>query len=93
MSGNKKNQDLEKEYQASLPHLFAVTQLLEEKLEGKTYLIGDSPTIADIQLGTEVLNHLILGLSYESYPNISRWRKKLVMGTPGFREVHKEFIE
>jgi len=55
--------------------------------------VGDGPTIADIQLGTEALNLLILGLSYEPYPNISRWRKKLVMGTAGFREVHKEFLE
>lgn len=62
-------------------------------MEGKTYLVGEAPTIADYQLGPEALNLIVLGMDYKDYPNISRWRRKLTMETPGFKEVHADFMQ
>jgi len=31
-------------------------------------------------------------MDYEDYPNIARWRRKMTMETPGFKDVHQEFM-
>ncbi|WP_462172241.1 glutathione-dependent disulfide-bond oxidoreductase [Pseudoalteromonas xiamenensis] len=63
--------------------------LLNKQLEGKTYIVGDEYTIADIAIWPWYGN-VVLGLAYnaaefldvESYPNVMRWAK-LIAKRPG----------
>ena len=51
-----------------------IYQRLDKKLEGKVYLLGDQPTIADFQIGAQALDYNLLGLSYKDLPNVNRWK-------------------
>lgn len=73
--------------------MYAQYKILNSKLEGKKYLCGDEPTIADFQLCAQALDFALIGTSYESYSNINRWRREMILNTEGFTQVHEEFFK
>jgi len=34
-----------------------------------------------------------MGISYETYPNIHRWRRTMIMTVPGYNEVMDDFFK
>jgi GST-like protein len=51
--------------------------VLERRLEGREWIVGDSYTIADMICWPWVLIAKPLGASLESYPNVARWRARV----------------
>ena len=74
---------------ASLDKTFAHTiaaralNLLEGHLEGKEYLVGNQPTIADVAVYSYTAHAPEGDISLESYPNIRRFLKN-IEGLKGF---------
>ncbi|MEO1191706.1 MAG: glutathione S-transferase [Pseudomonadota bacterium] len=56
---------------------------LEGHLEGRTWLVGDSPTIADVAIYSYTAHAPEGNVSLEPYPNIRAWLTR-VEGLPGF---------
>ena len=53
-------------------------KMIEDALDGHSYLTGDDLSIADIQLYNEItLNQMMLKLDYEDYPNIKAWVERI----------------
>lgn len=51
--------------------------VLERRLEGREWIVGDSYTIADMICWPWVLIAKPLGASLEPYPNVARWRARV----------------
>ncbi|CAG8440045.1 13065_t:CDS:2 [Ambispora leptoticha] len=47
--------------------------VIETRLEGRQYLVGDSLTIADIANFTWLIYHASIGITLDEYPNIAAW--------------------
>ncbi|KHD88645.1 MAG: hypothetical protein OM95_07515 [Bdellovibrio sp. ArHS] len=63
-----------------------VLEVLNRGLEGKTFLVGDRFTVADVNLGT--VTDILLGLKYDlsAYPHIQRWMTEL-HSRPAYKKV------
>lgn len=67
--------------------------VLERRLEGRDWIVGDSYTIADMICWPWVLIAKPLGASLEAYPNVTRWRTA-IKDRPAVRravDLGKEF--
>ena len=51
--------------------------VMERRLEGREYLVGDGYTIADIACWPWVLIAKPLGQGLDEFPNVSRWRRAI----------------
>lgn len=60
--------------------------VLNDSLRGKTWLIGERPTIADFSVGGLVPSAERMGLPVGDFPDILRWYKGLV-ALPGWHEA------
>ena len=49
--------------------------VLERRLEGRDYILGEAYTVADMVCWPWVLIAKPLGQSLEAFPNVSRWRQ------------------
>lgn len=73
-------------------------KFLEEQLEktGSKYLVYEKPTIADLIVLAELDQQLpeAFGLiSFEGYPNISTWMKRVQSSVPSYNEIFKAVTE
>jgi glutathione S-transferase len=62
-------------------------QLLEDSLEGKSYLCGDKLSIADIFGGQIISLGEILRVDFSKYPNLQRWMGKM-KALPEWKEIN-----
>jgi putative glutathione S-transferase len=83
------------------PYLEAVQQLaksldrLEKLLQGKTYLVGERLTEADIRLYTTIVRYDVVyqghfkcpNMIRHAYPNLHKWLKNLYWNEPAFSET------
>ncbi|CAG8434095.1 4724_t:CDS:2 [Ambispora gerdemannii] len=51
--------------------------VIETRLEGRQYLVGDSLTIADIANFTWIAHHALIGITLDEYPNIAAWLDRM----------------
>lgn len=51
--------------------------VLERRLEGRDYILGEHYTIADIAAWPWALVAKPLGQSFDDFPNVSRWRQRI----------------
>ncbi|KAI9292772.1 glutathione S-transferase [Neoconidiobolus thromboides FSU 785] len=61
-------------YQNESKRLISV---LETRLQGRNYLVGDTPTVADISSFPWVRGALWAGVALDSYPNVNSWLDRL----------------
>lgn len=68
---------------------------LEEmfNVNGKKWLCGDFPSIADYLIGAQCTDLMQHGLRWDAWPKACAWRHKMFIETPGFREVHAEWFK
>lgn len=67
----------------ALPRVLGV---LNRGLEGKTYLVGNRFTVADVNVGA--VTNILLGLKYDltAYPNVQKWMSEFQQ-RPAFKKV------
>ncbi|MCC7432114.1 glutathione S-transferase family protein [Candidatus Peregrinibacteria bacterium] len=63
--------------------------ILDKHLEGKTFLLGDKFTVADINAGVAVGYGAMTGFDFTSYPNLAKWFGTL-SSRPAFIKANKE---
>ena len=61
--------------------------VLERRLEGRAYILGDDYSIADMIAWPWVLIAKPLGQSLEAFPNVARWRQAVKERPAGQRAV------
>jgi len=61
----------------------ALFEVLDAELEGRTFLVGESPSIADVALYTYTAHAPEGGVSLQPYPHIQAWLAR-VEALPGF---------
>ncbi|XP_062124811.1 glutathione S-transferase 1-1-like [Drosophila sulfurigaster albostrigata] len=75
------------------PELFKkveeVLNFLENFLDGKKYLAGDSLSVADISILSTIASFQGIGLDIGKYKNIARWYENGSKVAPGWDEVEK----
>lgn len=59
---------------------------LNNALEGRNWLVGDAPTLADFAAGAGLTHAAAMGLPLEDYPNVRAWNKR-VTGLEGFKKT------
>jgi glutathione S-transferase len=52
-------------------------RLLDRVLEGRRYLLGDEPTLADIPAGTALYRYFTLEIEHPTVPNVAAWYERL----------------
>ncbi len=52
-------------------------RLLDQVLEGRRYLLGDAPTLADIPAGTALYRYFELDIERPAVPNVEAWYQRL----------------
>lgn len=57
---------------------------VERLLEGRTYLLGDALSLADITIGTHLYRYFNIDISRPSLPNVERWYAAL-QARPAYR--------
>jgi glutathione S-transferase len=57
--------------------------VLDDHLAGRSWLVGDAPTIADIDVYGVVAYAPDGGYDLQAYPNLSAWKQRLE-ALPGF---------
>lgn len=62
-------------------------KILEAHLEGKDYMVGNTFTIADINVGSTVSTGRMFDYDYSAYPNVMRWMKTL-SERPAYKQVY-----
>jgi len=72
-------------YAASSVSRFA--PVLDAHLSGRDFVVGDGPTLADIDLAAPLSQMTRSGVPYDTYPNIMRWYRDLEDALPGWRET------
>ncbi len=60
-------------------------QLLDRMLEGRGYLAGDQPTLADIPAGTALYRYFTLDIERPAVPNVAAWYRRL-QARPAYRD-------
>ena len=71
---------------AALAKIHDALQYLNIFLEGQTYLVGDSPTIADMAIATTVSTFEAVNIDIKKYANIVRWYDQCKTVLPGWNE-------
>jgi glutathione S-transferase len=59
-------------------------KVLDAQLAGRTYLVGDKPTIADIACFGTIAHAEEANIDITAFPNVSAWRGR-VQKLPGHR--------
>lgn len=59
--------------------------MLDQHLAGKTLIVGDSLTMADIPLGCQINRWYMLPMERPDYPNLAAWHARLSQ-RPAFRQ-------
>jgi glutathione S-transferase len=67
--------------------------LLDQALEGKSYLVGENRTLADLTCYSTIGYLASYGLELEEYPNLGKWLTRLREEMPFDREVNEKPIE
>lgn len=73
------------EAQAAQFHKLA--DILEKRLEGRQWIVGDGPTIADIALAAPMHLHGWQRLPLGEHPNLRRWLTESVEQLPSWRKT------
>ncbi len=60
--------------------------LLNAALEGREWLVGDAPTLADFAVGCGFTYEPQIGLPLADYPNVAAWNER-VKGLEGFKKT------
>ncbi len=60
--------------------------LLNAALDGKVWLVGDGPTLADFAVGAGLTYAAGMGIRLGDYPNINAWNER-VMALDGFKKT------
>jgi len=76
----------EKIVEESLTKFHREAALLNEQLEGRKFICGDKPTIADFAVGAGLTYAEPMGLPLADYPNIKAWGER-VMALEGFKKT------
>lgn len=84
---------LKAKFNDSLAPMLKQLEALNSKLDGKIFLCGDIVTIADFQACAQCLDLVYMGLSYEKYPNVNRWRRQMALNINGFKQVNGEYFK
>ena len=80
-------------YEASNTKMQKVYMELEAKLEGNVFLNGDQVCVADFAVCSQAIDLALMGISYQMYPNIHRWRRHMITKVPGYKEVMDDFFK
>jgi glutathione S-transferase len=64
----------------------AALQVLDHHLRGRDFVVGEGPTIADVDLYGVVAYAPQAGFDLAGFPNLEAWTKR-IEGLPGFRGV------
>ena len=70
---------------AAADKLADVLKILDERLSGRAFVLGDSLTIADIPLGAAAYRWYGMPLDHPDLPNLRAWYGRLA-GRPAFQE-------
>lgn len=65
----------------------AAYAVLDAHLAGKTFVVGERPTIADLSLSAYLFFGDEIGVSFEPYANIRAWLERL-RGLPGWKHPY-----
>lgn len=79
---DKRNHDLINARRADCEKLMSV---LDEQLDGKAYMVGETPSMADITIGPRVYRWLHIPMDRPSRPNVEAYFKRLAE-RPAYRE-------
>jgi len=60
-------------------------ELLNKQLSGRTYIVAEHPTIADIAVGTLMYRYYNLAIPRPSLPNVEGWYERL-LARPAYRQ-------
>ena len=80
--GEKRNPEVVRK---SIAATESYLQLLEQQLEGKTYLLGERFCVGDIPLGAMIYKYFNLDIERPAWPNIEAWYARLCH-RPAYRE-------
>lgn len=64
-----------------------LADILEKRLEGRQWIVGDRPTIADIALAAPMHLHGWQRLPLGEHPNLRRWLTESVEQLPSWRKT------
>ncbi len=60
-------------------------RILDRQLTGRSFIVGETPTIADIAVGTLMYRYFNLEIARPNLPNVEAWYGRLT-GRPAFKE-------
>ena len=64
--------------------------ILNAALEGKEWIVGDAPTLADFAVGAGLTYAAPMRLPLDDYPNVKTWGER-VMNLEGFKKTAPQF--
>jgi glutathione S-transferase len=72
---------------AQLPQFHKLAGILDRRLEGRDWLVGDGPTIADVAIAAPMHLHGWQKLPLGDHPNLQRWMTKNVEALPSWQKT------
>lgn len=73
----------------ALKKIEAAMELLNTFLEGQTYVVGSSLTLADLTLLSSLAAYEVAAFDFSKYANVSKYYKHLYRVTPGAKDNEK----
>jgi glutathione S-transferase len=70
------HQRSEEELQAMLKKLDRPLRVLDAHIENRSYLLGDTFTVADINTSAPFSLGVLAGISFDAYPNVAAWLER-----------------
>ena len=64
--------------------------ILNAALEGKEWIVGNKPTLADFAVGAGLTYAAPMRLPLDDYPNVKAWGER-VMALEGFKKTAPQF--
>jgi len=67
-----------------------LASILDARLEGRDWLVGNGPTLADIAIASPMHLHGWAKLPLDQHPNLVRWMTQSVEALPSWKATHIE---